>query len=152
MMTNPTEKCIRIFDGFDKESSLLIGSESHDLIFSFGMKTLLGKYGYSTRKVYNNTLSEADNVFQFPDYTSIKFPKGTSIKTGHHTYKAIIGLEVRPPLSNETIDKIIPYLAGLARATKSDFFVFDDREDNECKEIYYEPYVASVTVLPPSKG
>ena len=36
-MTNPTEKCIRIFDGFDKESYLLISSEAHDFVFDGGI-------------------------------------------------------------------------------------------------------------------
>lgn len=148
-MKRSHEVVVRMFDGEDKNSSLLIGKDAHHILFGRPMATMMKRLGFMTRKVANvNAVSEASLVRDFNDYEAITFPKKTRVKANGTIYEANVALEVRPPLDDVSISKLAPFIAGLLQAQNHGFALFNDRADQHMEEIYFQPYAAKVIALP----
>ena len=153
-MSNNPETVVRIFDGVDSNSSLLIGKDAHQALLGVELSTVLHRLGYETRKVANSqAVSEAELATNYGDFTAIHFPEKTTVlgkfgTTHTNVYQAKIGLEIRPPLDTEAINKIAPFIGRLLQDKKSDFVILDDRGKKNAKKIYSKPFTAQIIPLP----
>lgn len=149
-MVNKSEIVVRVFDGVDGNSSLLIGHDAQQALLSRALSRMLHQLGVETRKVVNTqAVSEVELRTRYDRYTAIAFPDGTTVgDKGIDLYQARIALETRPPLDDATIQKIGPYIAKLLHDEKCDFALLDDRGDAHIEELYVEPYSAYIIPFP----
>ena len=153
-MSNSHEITIRLFDGVDKHSTLLIGKEAEQILFGHELPTVLRLLGFETRNVANiHALSEVELVTEFSDYTRVYFPEKTSVITrvGEGIpvlYQAKTALEIRPPITGDAIDKISSYVGKLAGEKMCDFILLDDRGKRNAEELYSSSYSAKIIPFP----
>lgn len=152
-MNEKTPTIIRIFDGCDSESTLLTGFDPTRVLRSQKIVSFLNSLGFETRLVVNNQVSESKIVRDYSHFFPLDFPDKTHFTKQINgvntiTHQAQEALEVRPPIDDDTITKLAPYIASLLQNTNHTLELYDDRDDKTSEEIPFMPYPENVRSLP----
>lgn len=154
-MSYTPEIAVRIYDGTDGNSSLLVGQDAHQALFGRGFSAMLHRFGFVSRIVANSqSVDKVELITVIRSRPLVQFPQeavdSTNDEHGKDTFQAMVGLEVRPPLDAGTIAKIGPFIANLLHHEKSDFVLYDCRGEYLANKIYTKPYSAHIIPFPHS--